>query len=118
MVLGKCHRIHILSVNKAHERELRTCKELLNYNLAFAELVVKKHILEGSIRLFQGLRNHNALSRSKSVIFQYHREGTLLYIFKRRFIILKSLECGSRDIVLCHELLGEILARLDCSSRL
>ena len=74
MVLRKGHRIDIIAVHKAHERELRTCEELLDNDLALAELIVKKHVLECLLRLFKSLRNDNSLARSKSVIFENYRE--------------------------------------------
>ena len=74
VVLRKSHRIHIQSIHKTHERELRSCKKLLNHNLALSKLVIKKHILESFLCLFKSLRNHNTLSGSQTIILENDRE--------------------------------------------
>ena len=74
VILRKCHRIDLSAVYEAHERELRSGKELLDHNLALSELVVEKHVLESLLRLLKSLRNHHALAGCESVILENDRE--------------------------------------------
>ena len=89
MVLGKGHRPYFFAIHKAHEREFRTGKEFLDDDLALAEPVVQKHVLQCRVRFLECLRNYHAFARGKSVIFEDNRERAVPDISESLFIVIE-----------------------------
>ena len=118
MILRKFHRLYLRTIHKAKKRELRTGKEFLHHYPAVTELVIQKHIFQRLISLFISLCHHNALARSQAVILQHDRKFTGIDINKSLIVIRESAIGRGRHVVLGHQRLGEILARLDAGSSL
>ena len=115
VVLRKRHRIYLLAIHKAHERELGTGEEVFHHHLAIAEVRVGEHILEGSLGLLQILRNHHPLAGSESVVFEHGRERSRLHIRQCLGIVGKAAITSGRNTVFHHQLLGKLFAALDAS---
>ncbi|CCZ44852.1 unknown [Bacteroides sp. CAG:545] len=116
MVLSKHHRLHLRAVHEAQERELRAGEELLHHHLAMAELVVKKHVFQCLVRLFQCLGHDHSLARSQAVILQHNRKFTGIDIGESLIVVRKSAVRSRRNIVFRHQLLRKILARFNAGS--
>ena len=118
VILRKRHRIHLLAIHEAHERELRTGEEVFHHHLAVAKVRVGEHILEGGLGLLQIFRNHHALAGSEPVVFEHRRERSSLHVSQSLRIVSKAAVAGGRNMVFHHQFLGELLAALNAGSRL
>ena len=118
MVLCHRHRIYILALDKAHQRELRTFEIVLHNDTAFTKAVVKEHIAQSLTSLIYRFGNNYALTCCQAVVFEYGREWASLYIGNRLVVVVERLISRCRNIVLRHQLLGKLFRGLDARSRL
>ena len=118
VVLCHRHRIDILALHKAHQRELRACQEVLHNHTALAEAIIEQHITQSLTSLIHRLGNNHALTCCQAVIFQHCRQWSSLDIGYRLVVVVERLISCGWDVVLRHQLLGKLLRRLDASSRL
>ena len=76
VVLGKRHRIYLLSIHEAHEGELGSGEEVLDHYPALAETFVEQHHLQSLLSLPEVGGNHHSLACGETVIFEHCRERT------------------------------------------
>ena len=118
MILRNRHWIEFIATNKAHQRELRALKELLYHYPALAKTLIKEHISQCLVSLLLGHCHNNTLTCSKTVIFKHRRHTRTSHIRLCILIVIKSLVCSRRNVILHHKLLSKLLARLNTSCAL
>ena len=118
MVLCNRHRVDILTLHEAHQRELWTCQEILYNHTTLAEAVIQEHISQRLTSLVHRLGNNYSLTCCQAVILQYSWQWSSLDISHSLVVVVERLISCGWDIVLRHQLLGKLLARLDASSSL
>ena len=113
VVLRQRHRPHLAARHEAHERKFGSRKEVLDHDLAFAELVVEQHVFQCGVGLFQRLGDHHALAGRQPVVLQHRRKRTRSHVIQRFGILRESAVPRRRNSVFGHQVLGELLARFD-----
>ena len=109
MVLARCHWQDIFTINHADKAGFFTLQKLLNHHAAacITKLIVRKHVIDGLICLFDSFCNDDTFTSGKAISFD--NDGCTLFIdisfgsyrFGEAFV-----GCG-RDIVLFHEFFGK-----------
>ena len=118
MILRQRHRIDTPAVDETHERELGPFEPILDHHLAVPELVVEQHVAQRGIGLLHRLRDDHTLACRQPVVFQHCRQRTRGHVVARLLIRGEGTETRRRDTVFGHQLLGELLRRLDARGRL
>ena len=91
---------------------------ILDHHLAVPELVVEQHVAQRGIGLLHRLRDDHTLAGRQPVVFQHCRQRTRGHVVARLLIRGEGTEPRRRDTVFGHQLLGELLRRLDARGRL
>ena len=118
VILRQRHRIDTPAVDETHERELGPFEPILDHHLAVPELVVEQHVAQRGIGLLHRLRDDHTLACRQPVVFQHCRQRTRGHVVARLLIRGEGTETRRRDTVFGHQLLGELLRRLDARGRL
>ena len=118
VILRYRHRVDILTLHKAHQRELRTCQEVLHNHSALAKAVIQEHIAQRFTSLIHSLGNNHALTCCQAIILQNRRQWTSLDIGYSLVVVVECLISSGWDIVLGHQLLGKLLRGFDACCRL
>ena len=116
MVLGQRHRPDIGTRHETHKRELRPFEIILYDDAPVAELVVEKHVPQSSLRLLHTPGDDHPFPGRQAVVLEHRRQRPRCHVVQRLPVVVERTVSGRRNIVPYHQLLSELLARLDTGS--
>ena len=111
MVLAGCHWQDIFTIDHTDKTGFFALQKLLNHHAAtgIAKFIIRQHIVNGFMRLFDRLSNNDAFTSSKTIGFNDNRCALLIDISLCRYCVGKALISRRWDIVLFHEFFGKSL---------